>query len=328
MNDDRVDHDRVGDREEADRAGAEHQRGHGDERVRGVQVAAEQEPADERAEAAAAEPPLVQVHHVLGPAPAGRGEADAGDDEEEDDDDRERDGVDVAHLRHLGPALAGWPPPAAPASSAAGRRSTARCADDRHVGQQVEVEEREVADLRGDPGVDRHDTACQTIAGDDQDGNDRRGHRVGGYGAFRAARTPWLDGRLGHRFPLVEEAAFPAVTDITRDCIHGAPRAGDHQCLNGMKRKLLPSQQVIGWYSLPVQMSLLETLPLHSHLMRIAISLIMKSTARLAYARRRTAPPAPAGPPPPGLRGPEDVALAAVSSLIKGRHYPCGDGPY
>src|SRR5580704_14981037 len=46
--------------------------------------------------------------------------------------------------------------------------------------------------------------------------------------------------------------AFPAVTDITRDCIHGALRAKDHQCLNGMKRKLLPSQQVIGSYSLPV----------------------------------------------------------------------------
>ena len=86
-----------------------------------------------------------------------------------------------------------------------------------------------------------------------------------------------------------------------------------------MKRKLLPSQQVISSYSLPVQMSLLEALQLHSHLMMIAISLIMKSTARLGYARRRTAP---AGPLPPGLRGPEDVVLAAVSSLISGRHYP------
>ena len=61
---DRVRHDRVGDREEADRARAEHQRGHGDERVGGVEVAAEQEPRDERAEAAARQSPLVQVRHV------------------------------------------------------------------------------------------------------------------------------------------------------------------------------------------------------------------------------------------------------------------------
>jgi hypothetical protein len=48
-----------------------------------------------------------------------------------------------------------------------------------------------------------------------------------------------------------KETAFPAVTGITRDCIHGAPHAGVHQCPNGMKRKLLPSEQVIDWYALP-----------------------------------------------------------------------------
>src|ERR1700761_4131653 len=94
---DRVRHDRVGDREEADRTRAEHQRGHGDERIGGVEVAAEQEPRDERAEAAAAQSPLVQVQHVPRAPPAGGAEADHGDDDEEDEDDREYNGVDVAH---------------------------------------------------------------------------------------------------------------------------------------------------------------------------------------------------------------------------------------
>src|ERR1035441_630344 len=51
-----------------------------------------------RSEPAPAEPPLVQVQHVLGPPPARRGEAHAGDDEEQDDHDGERGGVDVAHF--------------------------------------------------------------------------------------------------------------------------------------------------------------------------------------------------------------------------------------
>ena len=47
--------------EEADRAGAEQQRRHGDERVRRVEVAADQEPGDPGAEVAAAQAPLVEV---------------------------------------------------------------------------------------------------------------------------------------------------------------------------------------------------------------------------------------------------------------------------
>ena len=56
----RIDHDGVRHGEEADRAGAEHQGGHGDEGVGGVEIAAEQEPGDEGAEAAAAEAPFMQ----------------------------------------------------------------------------------------------------------------------------------------------------------------------------------------------------------------------------------------------------------------------------
>ena len=45
-----------------------------------------------------------QVQHVLGPAPARRGEADEGDDDEDDDQDGERDDVDVLHRSPSGPA--------------------------------------------------------------------------------------------------------------------------------------------------------------------------------------------------------------------------------
>ena len=62
--DERVDDDRVRQREHADRAGAEDQRRHGDEGVGGVQVAAEQEPGDDRAEASAGQAPLVQQIEV------------------------------------------------------------------------------------------------------------------------------------------------------------------------------------------------------------------------------------------------------------------------
>ena len=95
--DDRVDQDRVRHRVEPDGPGAEDQRGHRDERVGGVEVAAEQEPGDEHPEAAPAQTPLVEVHHVLRPPPARGREPGPGDDEEEDDDDRERGDVDVAH---------------------------------------------------------------------------------------------------------------------------------------------------------------------------------------------------------------------------------------
>ncbi len=110
---DREHDDRVGHREEAGhRAGPEHRRGHRDKGVRGIEVTAEQEPAHERTEPAAPKPPLVQVHHVLGPAPPRRREADQRDQEEQDDDDGEGDGVDVAHLATSpGPPAPGRPAP-------------------------------------------------------------------------------------------------------------------------------------------------------------------------------------------------------------------------
>ncbi len=70
--DDRVEHDRVGHREEpGHRAGRPHRRRHRDERVRRVEVAAEQEPGDPGAERPAAQAPLVERLHARRAAPAG-----------------------------------------------------------------------------------------------------------------------------------------------------------------------------------------------------------------------------------------------------------------
>ncbi len=96
---DREDHDRVCQCVEPRGPGGIDQRGHGDEGVGGVDVAAEQEPADERAESAAGQTPLVQLHRVLGRPPSGRGEADEGDDQERGEDDDERDRVQVVQFR-------------------------------------------------------------------------------------------------------------------------------------------------------------------------------------------------------------------------------------
>ena len=87
----RINQDRVGDGEEAHRAGAEHERGHGDEGVGGVEVAAEQEPGDHRAEAPAAEAPFLQLIEI-GLAPMRGDEAEpAHEQEQNDEDDRGRD---------------------------------------------------------------------------------------------------------------------------------------------------------------------------------------------------------------------------------------------
>src|ERR1700751_1706545 len=75
-----------------------------------IVYATAQEPGDEGPEAAPAQAPLVQVQHVLGPAPARGREAGQRDDEEQHDDDGEGDGVDVAHLATSpSPASAGPP---------------------------------------------------------------------------------------------------------------------------------------------------------------------------------------------------------------------------
>src|SRR5205085_10553412 len=85
--DERIDDDRVRDREQSDRALVEHERRDGDERVRGVEVAAEEEPGDDRAEPPAAEAPLVEVLEAPRRPPAWCDEAeiaDAGEEEQED----------------------------------------------------------------------------------------------------------------------------------------------------------------------------------------------------------------------------------------------------
>ena len=94
--DDRVGDDRVRHGEEpGHRAGRVHRGRHRDERVGRVEVTAQQEPGDDRAEAAAAEPPLVQAVHRLGPPPAHGDEAAHRDDDEEEQDDAELDAVDA-----------------------------------------------------------------------------------------------------------------------------------------------------------------------------------------------------------------------------------------
>ena len=104
--DDRVEHDRVGDGEEArHRSRGEHRRRHRDERVRGVEVATEQEPRDPRAELATAETPLVQRLERLTALEARGHEAGHGDQQEQDDQHAQGDSVDPAvggHHGHLG----------------------------------------------------------------------------------------------------------------------------------------------------------------------------------------------------------------------------------
>ncbi len=67
-----IDQERVRDREETDRARAVHERGYGDERVRRVQIAAEQEPRDDRAEAPAAKAPFIEPIEIARGASAPR----------------------------------------------------------------------------------------------------------------------------------------------------------------------------------------------------------------------------------------------------------------
>jgi hypothetical protein len=96
----RVDDDRVGNREEADRAEAEDERRNRDEGVGGVDVAAEQEPRDPAAELAPAETPLVDILERSRAAPAHRGEPDERNEEEQRQDDRKLEPVDRGDRHH------------------------------------------------------------------------------------------------------------------------------------------------------------------------------------------------------------------------------------
>ena len=95
--DDRVEHDRVGDREEpVDRTEREHRSRDGNERVRGVEVTSEQEPGDPGPETATAQAPFVQALHA-GVTPLRGHEAHDRDEREEGDQHCEGHNVD-AHM--------------------------------------------------------------------------------------------------------------------------------------------------------------------------------------------------------------------------------------
>ena len=127
---DRVQHDRVRHREEtAHRSGGPHRGRNGDERVGGVEVAAEQEPGDPGPEAAAAEAPLVQAVQPcrLFPAPPRGKEPQDRDEDEEDDHDGEcnaADGPVRNGQRHGGRAHRSSPAPVMPRTASRRRRSS------------------------------------------------------------------------------------------------------------------------------------------------------------------------------------------------------------
>ena len=93
---DRVDHDRVGHREESDGAGAEGQRRDGNEGVGGVEIATDQEPGDESAEAPPAKAPFVQLVEIA-LAPMRGDEAQPGDKAEQHDKDDKSSPINFRH---------------------------------------------------------------------------------------------------------------------------------------------------------------------------------------------------------------------------------------
>ena len=93
---DRVDHDRVRHREEGDGAGAEGERRNGNEGVGRVEVAADQEPGDDGAEAPAAQTPFVQLVEIA-LAPMRSGETQPCDEAEQHHENAERNPVHILH---------------------------------------------------------------------------------------------------------------------------------------------------------------------------------------------------------------------------------------
>src|SRR5262249_42484269 len=99
------DDDGVGDGEERHGAGSVRQRRDGYEGIGGVEIASEQEPRDERAEASAAEPPLVKKIEIA-PTPSGGSETEPRDEGKQQDEDRQRNPVDALHCNSsLGPIV-------------------------------------------------------------------------------------------------------------------------------------------------------------------------------------------------------------------------------
>ena len=93
---DRIDHDGVRHREEGDRAGTERERRNGDEGIGGIEVAADQEPGDNGAEAPSAQTPFMQQIEIA-LAPMGGGKAQPGDESEQQHENGERDPVHFLH---------------------------------------------------------------------------------------------------------------------------------------------------------------------------------------------------------------------------------------
>src|SRR4029453_2974555 len=92
-----IDEDGVGNGEEAHRALAEDERRDGDERIGRIEVAAEQEPGDDGAEAASAEAPFMQ-HVEIGLAPMRGDEAQPGDEQEQRDEDAGGGEIEVQRM--------------------------------------------------------------------------------------------------------------------------------------------------------------------------------------------------------------------------------------
>jgi hypothetical protein len=91
-----IDDDRVRHREERDSTGPEGERRYRDEGVGGVEVAADQKPGDEGAEAAAAKAPFVQQVEIA-LAPVGGGKAEPGDEREQKYENDQCNPVHVVH---------------------------------------------------------------------------------------------------------------------------------------------------------------------------------------------------------------------------------------
>ena len=91
-----VDEDGVGNREERDRAGPEGKGRNRHESVGGIEVATHQEPGDEGSEPPAAEPPFVQQVEIAS-APAGGNEPQPGDEAEQQDEDGQRHPIHFTH---------------------------------------------------------------------------------------------------------------------------------------------------------------------------------------------------------------------------------------
>ena len=147
----REDQDRVRDREEAERADREHQPGHGDERVRGVEVTAEQEPGDPAARSCARRAPTRRGARATSPgASATATKPMPGDEREQGDEDDQLDPLDV----HV----------SAPACVVAAVDEDRQHRADRHPGHLVPPEERDPEQLRALRVVDPREQHARRTA--------------------------------------------------------------------------------------------------------------------------------------------------------------------